>query len=475
MVGRQNELRLLDNALERKEAQFVAVYGRRRVGKTYLIRQKFNDRFAFWHTGLARTGLSGQLANFRDSLVKYGLKDCPALVGWREAFLQLEKVIAANRARKCVVFIDEMPWMDTPRSGFVSALEHFWNGWACARSNLVLIVCGSSASWIVKKIFRDHGGIHNRVTDQIHLAPFTLGECESYVRERGLSFSRMDIGQLYVVFGGVPYYWSLLEKGKSVEQNVDSLVFAERGRLRNEFNDVFFSLFRNGESYRSVVRALSTVREGVTRDELLGKTGLPDCGKFTDCLDDLEQCGFVRKYTSFGKKKRDAQYQLIDNFSLFHLKFLEGESNPDEHFWSHSTLSATLNVWRGLAFERLCLQHVPQIKKALGISGVLTRVFSWRHVPDDVYVNGAQIDLLIERADRVVNICEMKYAKEPYVINKAYDLALRTKQGTFMQLTGNRFAPHLTMITTNGLVHNAYWNTIQSEVTLDDLFANASR
>ncbi len=472
MVGREQESKCLLEAMERDEAQLVVVYGRRRVGKTYLVRETFGNKFYFEHSGVAKGTMRDQLDAFRDSLLRHGATDVPELKNWRKAFLALEGFIkAGGTRRKKVVFIDELPWMDTPKSGFVKWFESFWNGWCSSRKDVVLVICGSASSWIVKNVFRNRGGLHNRVTEQIFLEPFSLRECRDMCRRRGLALTDDDIAELYMVFGGIPFYWSLLKKGRSVAQNIDFLLFARNGKLRNEFNDLYSSLFGENQAYVGIVRALSRVKSGVERGEILKTVGLEKGGNAKRYLDDLERCGFIRKYTAFGKKNRDATYQLIDNFSLFHLAFIEGESNQDEQFWSHSTLSPALNAWRGLAFERVCLQHIAQIKTALGVSGVLTRVFSWRHVPDEVYPDGAQIDLLIERADRVVNVCEMKYSKEPFAITKAYDRELRSKIGIFSAIAAGRRSVHLTMVSASGLVHNAYWNNVQSEVTLADLFS----
>jgi len=474
MVGRKNEQRELRDALSRDEAQLIAVYGRRRVGKTYLVRETFKDRFYFQHSGLARGTMAEQLAAFRASLVRAGFRDAPLLRNWREAFGALESfIVAGGTRRKKVVFIDEMPWMDTPKSKFVMWFEAFWNGWCSARKDVVLVICGSATSWIVKKVFRNRGGLYNRVTNKIRLEPFTLRECRELCRSRGVALSDAGIAELYMVFGGVPYYWTFLEKGKSVAQNIDALFFAKNGKLRNEFDDVFNSLFGENAGYGTIVRALAEKGVGLTYGEILAATGLSKGGVSLRLLEALEQSGFIRKYTSFGKRKQDAQYQLVDNFSLFHLKFLEGESNPDGHYWQHATIGTSLSVWRGLAFERVCLQHVPQIKKALGISGVLTKVYSWRHVPDEVYTTGVQIDLLIERADRVVNVCEAKFTTNPFVIDKDYDMKLRDKAGTFAAVTKTRNAVHLTMIAAGGLAHTGYWGTVQSEVSLEDLFGEA--
>lgn len=470
MIGREKQQEELKEVFASRTAELVAVYGRRRIGKTYLVRQTFGDKFFFQHTGLAKGTMSEQLAAFRDSLIAAGAKDVKALKNWREAFMALRAVIEANGMRRKVLFIDELPWMDTPKSSFVTWFEHFWNGWASGRADIVLIICGSASSWIVKNVFKNRGGLHNRTTSQIYLEPFTLKECQLLCRSKGLALTRQDIAELYMVFGGVPYYWSLLRRGESVAQNIDRLIFASDGKLRHEFRELYASLFGENVAYVELVKALMRAKSGMPACELMKAAGIAKGGNANRYLEDLEQCGFIRKYTAYGKKKRDSQFQLIDNFTLFHLKFLEGESNPDPHFWELSTMAPTLNAWRGLAFERLCLQHIAQIKVKLGISGVLTKVYSWRHVPDETFTKGAQIDLLIERADRVINVCEMKYSIKPFVITKAYDEDLRFKIGTFLAMSGGRAAVHLTMVTSYGLVRNAYANAVQSEVRLEDLF-----
>ena len=471
MIGRKDERMRLETALSKDEAQLIAVYGRRRIGKTFLVRETFGDRFYFHHAGLARGTLREQLAAFRDSLLRCGAEDVPSFNGWREAFNALERfIVAGGTRRKKVIFIDEMPWMDTPKSKFVMWFEAFWNGWCSARKDVVLVICGSATSWIVKKVFRNRGGLYNRVTERIHLNPFTLGECRELCRAMKLPFSNADIAELFMVFGGVPYYWRFLERGKSVAQNIDALLFGKNGQLRHEFEDVFCSLFGEKQGYMKIVRALASCTCGMTCGELLSATGLSKGGGVLRILDALEQSGFIRRYTAYGKKKQNSQFQLIDSFTLFHLKFIDGESNHDEHFWSHSTIGPALNTWRGLAFERVGLLHLRQIKKALGISGVLTSAYAWRHEADDTYPWGVQIDLLLERADHVVNVCEFKFSKDEFVISAEYAKALVRKCETFRAVTGTKDAVHLTLVTTEGVARNTHSGIVQSEVKLDDLF-----
>lgn len=470
LVGRIKEQKGLKNAYESPESHFVAVYGRRRIGKTYLVRETFGDHFAFYHTGVAKVGMADQLLNFRDSLVKYGYAECPLLHSWREAFLALEKVVERSSEAKKVLFLDELPWMDTPKSKFVSALEHFWNGWASVRKDIVLIVCGSATSWMIKKVIRDHGGLHNRVTNRICLMPFTLFECERYCEGAGLEFSREEICLGYMAFGGVPFYWSLLDRDLSMSQNVDALYFAPTGKLRGEYDELFSSVFKTGKLHRQIVEILARPGYGQTREDVLRRLGQGEGGKVSTCLEELEQCGFVRRYSPFGKSKKGCLFQLVDSLLLFHLQFVAGESNPDPQYWTNSVVSVSQSVWRGLAFERVCLLHVRQIRRALQIGGVVTHVCSWRHVPDEVHAKGAQIDLLLDRADGVIDVCEMKYAKDEYEPTLKSDEELRSRIAVFESVNETRKNVRPVLVTTYGLMRNKYSGRFRGVVTLSDLF-----
>lgn len=471
MVGRVSECRELKMALEADEAQLIAVCGRRRIGKTYLVREAFAGKFFFEHAGVMHGTMVEQLAEFGDSLRRAGLQDVTELTGWREAFNALERLIANSRGKgKKVLFIDEMPWMDTPKSGFLKAFEVFWNGWCSGRKDVVFVICGSATSWIVKKVFQNKGGLYNRATGRIFLEPFSLHECRALVESKGITLSDDDIAEAYMIFGGVPYYWSLLAKGQSIAQNVDRLCFSASGKLRHEFDELYASLFENGGAHLRIVRKLAACKRGMTQKDILDAAGISSGGNGKRYLEELEQSGFVRKFTAFGKRKRETQYHLVDCFTLFHLRFLDGVANPDERFWQHSVNAPNVNAWRGLSFERVCFWHIPQLKQALGISGVLTQVYCWRHMPDEVYPTGVQIDMLIERADRVVNVCEMKFSSRPFVIDKDYAERLKDKIGTFEQVSKTRAAIQLTIVASAGLQRNKYSGIVQSEVTLDDLF-----
>ena len=470
IIGRKEEQQILHSAAQSENSEFVAVYGRRRVGKTYLIRETFGYKFTFQHTGLAKGNTKEQLFSFAISLRDAGYDDCPIPKSWLEAFSLLSAYLKNSADEKKIVFLDELPWMDTPRSNFISAFEHFWNGWASARKDIVLIICGSATSWIINKVINDHGGLHNRVTKQIALQPFTLKACEMFAQSKGLEMSRYQLAECYMVFGGIPYYWSLLEKGLSLAQNIDKIIFAKNGKLSNEFNQLYASLFKSPEQYIDIVTALGKKKVGMTREEIIAATDKYSNGALSKVLDELEYCGFIRKYNGFDKKSKQAIYQLIDNYTLFYFKFIQQNENNDEHFWSAYIDSAMHRAWSGLAFERLCMAHTQQIKAALGIAGVLSNVYSWRKEADEMS-DGAQIDLLIDRKDQVINLCEMKYSLSEYAIDAEYEQKLRNKKSTFINATNTRKAVHLTMVTTFGIKTNAHSGIVQNEITLEDLFS----
>ena len=468
IIGRKKEQEALKRFSESEKAEFIAIYGRRRVGKTYLIREFFDNQFAFYHTGLANTGMKMQLRSFNSSLNSYSTNKYSKAKTWFDSFEQLKHLLTTiNKNGKKIVFIDEMPWIDTSRSGFLTALEHFWNGWASGQKDILLIVCGSVTSWIVDKILNNHGGLHNRVTQQINLKPFTLAECEEYYEKHHLEMSRLEMLESYMIFGGIPYYLSLMQKQFSMAQNIDNMFFAETAPLKNEFQNLYASLFKKAENHLKIVEALSKKTKGLTREEILKSTKLPNGGSINRVLDELELSGFIRRYRNYGKKIRKSLYQLVDFYTLYYFNFLHENEFNDVHFWTNFIENAQHRAWSGYAFEQVCLAHLPQIKQKLGIAGVLTNAYSW--ISNDKE-NGAQIDLVIERNDRVINLCEIKYANEEFTIDKNLDDNLRHKRGAFKYETKTRKAVHQTIITTYGIKHNMYWNNIQSEVVANDLF-----
>ncbi|MDR0864690.1 MAG: ATP-binding protein [Candidatus Symbiothrix sp.] len=383
------------------------------------------------------------------------------------AFEWLRQSISNSKKRgRKVIFIDEMPWIATMGSNFIQAFEYWWNTYASSNPDILLIICGSSTSWMLTKIIKNRGGLHNRVTRQISLQPFTLKECKEFATKQKLLIDTNQILDYYMILGGVPYYWKHLDKSKGLPQNIDTLFFNNDAALKDEFAEMFHSLFKHSEKYMTLVITLGEKRMGLTREEIVDLSHLSDGGSITKMLEELEQCGFIRSYYGFGKRQRDKIFQLIDLFSLFYLNFIHRKRNNDEQYWTNNFSTSEHNTWRGYAFEQVCLWHIPQIKHKLGISGVSTNYSSWRSME-----NAAQIDLVIDRNDRIINLCEMKYSKDEYTITKEYNDVLRKRYALFTDETKTRKTIHTTIVTTLGVKHNMYWGNIQNEVILDDLFA----
>lgn len=470
IVGRVKELEVLRLAKESAAAEFVAIYGRRRVGKTFLVREAFGNQFTFYLTGVAHTSTRQQLTNFHEAILRYDRKfSASAPENWFSAFEHLRRLVEReNSPGKKLIFFDELPWLDNAKSGFLSALEYFWNSFASARKDMLLIVCGSAASWMITKLIHNRGGLHNRVTRRIRLDPFSLKECEEFFAGRYAVFNRYQLIQLYMVMGGIPYYLDQVNRGQSAAQNISRLCFEDGGILRTEFDDLYSSLFKKAEKHEAVIAALSTKAKGLTRSELIDKAKLPNAGSTTRILKELEESGFIRRYPPFGKKERDALYQLTDPYSLFYLKCIRKGDMLDADSWMTGLDSPSLKAWSGYAFEQVCLAHLGSIKKALGIAAIRTSASSWT---GEVNGKGAQIDLLIDRMDQIINVCEMKFSINDFAITRSYFDELRNKIAVFKEHTGTRKAIYLTFVTTFGLQQNEYSTSlVQNSLTMDALF-----
>ena len=466
LFGRENECRLIEKYLSSNRSEFVAVYGRRRVGKTFLLRQTLGDSLCFSFTGMANVTNMEQLQNFNLTL-RQVMPEARSVENWLEAFIELQRYVEQCKQETKVLLFDELPWMDTPKSNFIPAFEHFWNAWASARSDIKLFVCGSAASWMFDNVINNHGGLHNRVTHEMYLEPFTIGQCKQYFDAYHFGYNDREIAEFHMVFGGIPYYMTRMDKELSVAQNIDRLIFAPQGELRNEKENLFRSLFRHSEDYVMIIDAISEKGKGLTRAEILEETGLNNNALFGKRLEELEKCNFIRKYKDYSDRQRQTIYQLIDPLCHFWHTVVVKNLTQDEYFWTHSQLGPVFNTWCGFAFEMLCLNHVQQIKQALGISGMQTNVYSWR-TPSEVNP-GAQIDLLIDRADRCVNLCEMKFSRGEYEISKTERENIEKRALLFMQHAESRKSIRLTMVTAFGLKHNTHSSIIQNEIALADL------
>ena len=481
MIGRVTELEELMDLYNSGKAEFVAVYGRRRVGKTYLIDQAFKGKITFRHAGLAPseneeeniTLMKDQLDEFYHSLLLHGMKKSHIPKNWIEAFYMLETLLQAkDDGERQVVFLDELPWLDTPRSGFIKAFEGFWNIWGCHRDNLIVVVCGSANSWILDNLINEHGGLYNRVTYEIKLQPFTLRECEDFFKEKHVAMSRYDIAQSYMIIGGIPYYMGYFRKGLGLAQNIDRLFYIENAKLRDEFNRLFNATFDKPKLIMKIVRLLFSRNYGYTRKEISQALGISTGGWLSKGLNALVASDFAVKYVPFGESKRSEYYRLTDPFCIFYLKYVEGNVSSDENYWQKNYNAHSVVSWRGVAFESVCFNHIRQIKKALQIGGVSTTHSAWIRQGDGEE-EGTQIDLIISRGDNVVNMCELKYYSDDFSVKNAYYRTLLKRQEILRKELSPKVSIQSTLVTTFGLAKGEYQNAFSNVVTLEDLFAEA--
>ena len=471
LIGRQTELAELQRAMDSKRSEFVILYGRRRVGKTFLVRSFCKDTYSFHFVGAHKKPLLTQLANFREALQGfYPDADIPELQNWHEAFRQLANCLAQSKEPRKVVFFDEMPWIDTQKSDFVSELEYFWSSWVQNRDDIVFIACGSATTWMKEKLEDNQGGLHNRITHRIYLRPFYLSECKQYLQSNGFEWEDYQILQFYMIFGGVPYYMSLLRPQLSLVENVDALIFRRGGDLHDEFKELYNALFKRADKYIRIVQLLATKREGFTKTEISDETGYSG-GGLTKILENLERCDFVVSYAQYGNKTKQTLYRLCDFYTLFYFRYVKDNRSKDEQYWLHHFQDRSVESWEGFTFEEVCLRHLPQIKRGLGISGMATEASSWRFVPKkDDKRKGAQVDLVISRADKMIHLCEMKFSAKTYAIQKDYAERLTARKLLFMEENDIERGVVLTFVTPYGLKEGMHTSLVHSSLTAKDLF-----
>ncbi len=469
IIGRLPERQRIKEIIDDKKSAFIAVYGRRRVGKTYLIKEYFNNNFTFFATGLANSTTEMQLVSFTVFLNESFQTSYAPPPNWFQAFVILKTELSKVKGKK-VIFIDELPWFDTKKSDFMTGLDFFWNSWASDQKDLKLFVCGSAASWMINELIRNKGGLYNRVTHRFKIEPFTLQETEMFLQSKNINLDRYQVLNLYMVMGGIPYYLEQIKKGLTATQNIEEMCFSNTGLLRNEFQFIFSSLFNNSEKHEKLLRTVHELGNRATRENLILAMKTVSNGDFSIKLNELEESGFLKSYTPIGVNKMKRVYVIADYYTLFYYKFIENAGKFEKGTWTKRLNNSATNVWAGLTFEQVCWDHTLNIKKSLGIDGIYSETSSWQK-PADLEGNGAQIDLIIDRKDRVINLFEIKFSVNQFEITKEYDMKLRNKIGAFQLNTRTRKTIFLSMITTFGLVDNMYRHSVvQNSLTLDDLF-----
>lgn len=470
-VGRKEEIKICKEVLGSPKAEMIAVIGRRRVGKTFLIRSVYENEIIFEQTGVRNASNEEQLRTFMEGLRRISNKELREVKDWLDAFFRLREVLEPllKKDEKQVIFFDELNWLATPNSKFLDFLGHFWNDWA-SRQNLVVVLCGSASSWIIQKVINDRGGLHNRVTKYLHLKPFTLAETEEFLQAKHANFTRYQIVQMYMAFGGIPLYLDAIRPDKSAIQNINDICFTNTGLLKNEFNRLYPALFENSDHHIAVIRALATKQMGMNRTQIIKEAKVPNGSTTTRVLEELEQSDFIMAYHPFGKKKKDKIYRLTDEYSLFYLRFIENTAYQGDGTFMQLSQLQSFKIWCGYAFEGICMKHVPQIKHALGVSGVYTHTFSFLKKATDSE-KGLQIDMLLERADRVINLFEIKFYNTEFEFTKAYAQRLQVRTRLFQRLSKTKCQVRMTMITTFGLKNHRYsLGVVDKTLELGDLF-----
>ena len=474
IIGREKEIAILKDLLNSNESEFVSVIGRRRVGKTFLIGTVYAEQIAFEVTGIQNATMEDQLEHFTNALEDYSQSPLPIQVpkSWLEAFRLLTRYLENTKtAHKRVVFFDELPWLSTDKSKFLDAFGFFWNSWA-VKNNIVVVICGSAASWMIQKVIHNKGGLYNRVTKRINLRPFSLHETKLYLQSKNLNFNHYQITELYMAMGGIPHYLKEIQKGESVAQNIDRICFEHSGILYDEFEQLYPSLFDYSENHIAIVRTLATKSSGMTREEIIKNSKFTNGGGLTKTLEELSHSGFITEYQPFERLKRETLYRLTDEYSLFYLKFIEKMKQEGADIWQNFEQTPNHRIWSGYAFESICLKHIPEIKKKLGISGVFSTTSTFYHKGAEGMA-GCQVDLLIVRNDNVINLCEIKWANSEFVITKAYAAELRMKMTLFRHYSQTKKQLFFTFMSSYGAVKNENWGMIDKELTLDDLFVVA--
>ena len=472
IIGRKAEQEILQMLLLSRQPELLAVYGRRRVGKTYLIRQYFSEEMVFACSGQLNSSTMQQIFNFTNQIQHYFPNAKPAIApgNWQQAFKLLwENLLVLESKRKKVIFLDELPWLDTHKSGFLAAFDYFWNMHASARPDLIIVICGSAASWIIKKIVNNKGGLHNRITQRIRLLPFTLNETEAYLQYRNIKLNQYQLMQLYMTMGGIPHYLNAVRRGHSVPQIIEEVCFKKDGLLSTEFDNLYAALFSSSERHVQVIQALARKNKGITRKELLETGKITTGGGISGILDELTESGFIEKLNPLDNKKRDSIYRLTDEFSLFYMRFMK-PGKIQKGGWLAQADTPSYRTWCGYAFENICIKHSLQIKAALGIAGIQASILSWQ-VNGEENAGGAQIDMLIDRRDQTINLCEMKFSMTEFTIDKKYAGELENKTAAFRRDTETRKTLLLTLITTYGVRNNIYkQKLVDNEIKMEALF-----
>lgn len=478
IIGRKAEQSWLKRLFKSKKAELIAVYGRRRIGKTFLIREMGQKNGRYMEAiGKKDADMRSQLFIFsqalKNSFPEIELEN--AFENWMTAFETLTDTIKKHEKGRFTLFLDELPWMVTQKSGLLQALDHYWNAHWSQMKAIKVVVCGSAASWMLDNLINAKGGLHNRLTATLNLQPFSLSETAEYLKAHGHRYTHQRVLDTYLVTGGVPHYLNQMKKSRSLLQNINDMCFNPNGLLHQEFPRLFRALFKSAEDNLQIIRLIAQKRFGISRNDLIKNLKTQSGGTLTKRIEELEAAGFIKTFIPYGLNNRSQYYRVTDEYSFFYLKWIEPELKKglsfSEGYWQSLSKTSSWNSWSGYAFETVCLKHIEPIRKALGLENIGCKTGSWRHKTKDKHKTGAQIDLLFDRLDDALTLCEIKYTRQAFKVDKSYAKELMNKLDCFEKQTNNRKELFLALISVSNVKETAWSEELVDQVVLlEDLF-----
>lgn len=491
MIGRKKELALLNSLCEEEKSKLVVVHGRRRIGKTFLVDYMFQthrkDCLFFKFTGSADQNSSVQKDYFVEAIYEwFKVEPSKPIEKWHEVFIFLKRTIEAeikekNHQGKVIVFIDEVAWIDKHnKAGFLSAFGHFYNTYIEKNNNLIVILCGSNASWIKNKILKDTSGpLYHRVDVEIPLYPFDLQETKEYlIKEKRFDIDDKSVVDIYMILGGVAKYLSYLDSKLSIAQNINKLFFSLHAPLYSEYEALFKSLFYDKSSnHRKIMDLLISKQSGFEMMEIEKLLKEIKSSTLRVNIEELIDTGFIKPIARYAHASRNTKYIACDPLCNFFIKWVQPLSKNDiasliDYFETKST-SHDYIIWQGFAFEMVMISNIELYLKARGLSSGVKSIGYWDYTTQSEDESGAQIDILIEYIGNTYDIVECKYYNDEFIIDKAYAKNIQNKKEMFIKygIKNKKFDLKVVMLTTYGTKINQYYNQvpIAKDVKLGDL------
>ena len=414
-VGRKKELSLLEESYLSSKSEIFTVYGRRRIGKSTLIeifaRQKPNF-FSF--EGIEGQNSSFQIKHFTEMLKKQ-LQD-PLLSSiqfqsWDAVFTYVsERLMTKTRPNeKIIFFLDEIQWMAAGRSSFISLLKYYWdNYWK--KSNVLMILCGSIASFMVNKVVHSKA-LYGRIDHEILLKGLHPFEAKAFFADKHKSTE--EILKYYLILGTIPKYLEYINPSRSFQWNMNKLFFSSHGSMINEIKKIFYSQFKESTIYFDIVKLLKS--GPLALSEICTRLKIKSGGGLKRYLTNLENAEIIRSHVPFNRKanSRLKKYVLSDEYLNFYFKYLEPnlriiEESESEKLFETLTKNS-FDVWLGFAFEKFCIKHNSWLADLMGFKDDVLIASPYFERKDQRF----QIDLVYLRADKVITICEIKHHTKP--------------------------------------------------------------